>query len=143
MYSEDHEKEMRRLDREHGRIGIHMITARTVLLFCKAAFYLLLGIAAVTFSARANAADIAMMPNQAGGEIVLTNAQVPSCPDLYLLAYSRGWDGTMITGCWIVGERHVLIRWTETQTVKLFLITQFTVIGQEPEARPAAREFRL
>lgn len=111
--------------------------------YARALLFVLLGIAAVTFSARANAADIAMMPNQAGGEIVLTNAQVPSCPDLYLLAYSRGWDGTMITGCWIVGERHVLIRWTETQTVKLFLITQFTVIGQEPEARPAAREFRL
>lgn len=89
---------------------------------------------AMIYARTAAAADLAEMPNAAGGEITLTNDK-GSCPDLYLLAYSRGYDGTVITGCWLPGTRYVLIKWSESGEVKLFAYDQFTpLVRQVPAA---------
>lgn len=95
---------------------------------------IVLAILAILFSTRANAADIAEMPNAAGGEITLTSDK-GSCPDLYLLAYSRGYDGTVITGCWLPGTRYVLIKWSESGEVKLFAYDQFTPLVRQVPAK--------
>jgi hypothetical protein len=89
---------------------------------------------AMIYARTANATDIAAMPNAAGGEIVLTTDR-GGCPDLYLLAYSRGDNGTVITGCWLPGTRYVLIKWSESGIVKLFAYDQFTpLVRQVPAA---------
>jgi len=134
----------------HGgerEVAIHLDNLRVsksqrIANYARAILFVLLGIAAVTFSARARAADVAWMPNQAGGEIVLTTEK-GSCSEPYLLAYSRGDDGTVITGCWLPGTRAVLIRWSESGTIKMFGYEQFTTPQQAPASRPAVREFGL
>lgn len=89
---------------------------------------------AMIYARTANATDIAAMPNAAGGEIVLTTDR-GGCPDLYLLAYSRGDNGTVITGCWLPGSRYVLIKWSESGVIKLFAYDQFTpLVRQVPAA---------
>lgn len=102
----------------------------------------LLALAVIFFANDSQAGDIAWMPNAVGGEIVLTNDQ-GSCSDLYLLAYSRGPDGTVITGCWLIGTRYVMIRWSESQRVVLFKPEQFQAFDV-PVVAPAKRtEMRL
>jgi hypothetical protein len=110
----------------------------------QAAATCLLAIALIVLGMRtANARDLLWMPNAVGGEIVLTNVS-KSCPPEYLLAYSRGPDGTVITGCWLIGERYVMIRWSESQRVVLFKPEQFHSFDVEPAVAPTARpEMRL
>ncbi|MDQ8050694.1 hypothetical protein [Luteibacter sp.] len=127
------------LDPIHREIKLHLDHLRTtaserVANYARALLYVLLGISALTYASTANAADIAAMPNAAGGEIVLTTDR-GNCPDLYLLAYSRGDNGTVITGCWLPGTRYVLIKWSETGAIKLFAYDQFTpLVRQVPAA---------
>lgn len=135
------------LDPIHRDIKLHLDHLRTaaserIANYARALLYVLLGIAALTYASTASAADIAWMPNAVGGEIVLTNDQ-GSCSDLYLLAYSRGPDGTVITGCWLIGTRYVMIRWSESQRVVLFKPEQFQAFDV-PVVAPAKRtEMRL
>lgn len=131
--------EERRQHRELHDNRLQTDSARRIAMICKAIMFILLGAASVIFSARAEARDLAYMPNQAGGEIVLTTSATPACAKGYLLAYSRGDDGTVITGCWLLGENYVLIKWTLTGAVKLFRTGDFTPFGIEPTATPKER----
>ena len=64
--------------------------------------------------------------NNAGGEIQLTNE---SCRDdsSYLRAYSYASNGTMLEGCWYLGENETMVRvvWTHTNGFRAAYETRF------------------
>ena len=41
------------------------------------------------------------------------------------VALSRGYDGTLISGCWIFRDPYVWVRWTASGTVKAFKVEDF------------------
>lgn len=107
--------------------------------YAKAAFYLAISAAALVYSAGANARNLAFIPNQAGGEIVLTTAETAACPKGSLLAFSRGDNGMVITGCWVPSESYVLIKWIRSGSVKMFDIQDFRLFDEE-QRNPVARQ---
>lgn len=100
-------------------------------------------LASLFFYGTANARDLAYLPNQAGGEIVLTTSASPGCTKGQMLAYSRGQDGTTITGCWLAGENYVLIRWSATGTIKLFRYEDFEILPRPMPGQPPKPDMRL
>lgn len=93
--------------------------------------------ASAFFSGPAAAKELAYMPNQAGGEIVLTTDKIKSC-DGNRLAFSRTNAGDVITGCWFAEGHYVTIRWSESGNLKVFLISNFQLFEEPVEPHPTA-----
>lgn len=96
----------------------------------KSIMFILLGIAALTYSARANANNLATIPNAAGGEIILTDLTSSNCDSGTHIALSRSGDGTLISGCWVLSAPYVWVLWTDSGTVKVFKADDFTPVRQ-------------
>jgi hypothetical protein len=102
--------------------------------YARAIMFILIGVAALLFSARVSAEQLAHMPNQAGGDIVLTTDRLPSCGG-NLLAWSHAPGGEVITGCWFAEGSYVTIRWSGTGTLRVFRIADFTLFRPEPNGQ--------
>ena len=83
-------------------------------IICQALMFLALGIAAMTYANKAHAKEVAYMPNEAGGEIILTD-QRGKCPAGQRIVLGRGASGRMIHGCYTFSTsgRFVLVNWAD------------------------------
>lgn len=123
------------LHEDHLRMGrsVRLLNA------AKAILFILLGIAAVTFSARAEARDLLWMPNDAGGEIVLTNARIPRCGEARVVI-ARAAGGRALVGCWAYTDSgYVAARFGDD--LRMWKLEYFRMF--EPVKAPARRELRL
>lgn len=102
--------------------------------YARAILFIALGIAALLFSSRVSAEELAYMPNQAGGEIVLTTDKLPSCAG-NMLVWSRAPGGHVITGCWFAEGHYVTIKWSSTGNLRVFRIADFTLFSPEPRGQ--------
>lgn len=98
--------------------------------YAQSILFVLLGIAALIYSTTARARDLASMPNQAGGEIVLTD--IPANTGSSHVVYSRAPNGDTIFGRWTAGKRYVVVVWDDTGTVKLFDYSDFRSLTKPP-----------
>lgn len=133
-----HEAAMRRLDRDHGIAQLVIARIKAFTSLGKCFMYLCFGIAAVTYANTAAARDLAYMPNQAGGEIVLTDVPSAVCTAPARVAYSRGEAGDLIAGCWYAMENYVHIKWHGGST-RVFRYSQFTAFDQPAVRVPDMR----
>lgn len=102
--------------------------------YARAIMFVLIGVAALLFSARVSAEQLAHMPNQAGGDIVLTTDRLPSCAG-NMLVWSRAPGGHVITGCWFAEGHYVTIKWSGTGNLRVFRIADFTLFSPEPRGQ--------
>lgn len=77
------------------------------------------------FLAPAHAAELAYLPNEAGGQIVLTDTTIALCDD-GPVAFARAADGETIYGCWAPGENFVTVRWA-TGKISTYPVADFTL----------------
>lgn len=64
----------------------------------------------IVISSQARAAEVAFLPNQTGGQIVLTDVEVTLCPNARV-AYARSADGTTTWGCWNGTPNFISVDW--------------------------------
>lgn len=80
----------------------------------------------IALSFNAQAETWARSRNDAGGEIQLTNE---ACRDdsNYLRAYSYGSNGSMLEGCWHIGDNETMVRvvWTHVNGIRSSYETRF------------------
>ena len=74
---------------------------------------------------QAQAKVLAISPNDAKGEIVLTDITVDLCGNNYM-AYTTAPTATTIYGCWWNDERMVHITYDNYQTFRSYPINTFT-----------------
>lgn len=85
----------------------------------------------------AHAAELARLPNQAGGEIVLTDARVKTCPDGWPVAIGRAGSGQTSFGCWTYTETgYVYVRWSDGD-VRMYPLLDFEFLEMPPARRSA------
>lgn len=119
-----HNSILRHLDREHGKLALQTQRVRQVLFACKAAMYLLLGIAALTYANSAHAAELAYLPNKANGEIVLTDASSEACPAGSLIVIARARTGKTAIGCWAYSDPYVYVQWADGE-LSMYRLDEF------------------
>lgn len=73
---------------------------------------LLVGLAAVISSCHPAYADEMFTKNQAGGELVLTDAPCPDQPKLSA-AHTRLSTGKQLAGCWVIVNGAVHVMWKD------------------------------
>lgn len=78
--------------------------------------------------ASAEAATIATMPNQAGGEIALMDIPCADREGMFVVV-GRAGTGATVRGCWVFDEPYVVVKW-ETDQVSMFHYSQFTLTGK-------------
>jgi hypothetical protein len=130
------EQELRRnteLHADHLQLG----RALRVRHYATAAMFVMLGIASLVFASGANAAELARLPNQAGGEIVLTDARAKACPPEWPVAIGRTGSGQTVSGCWTYTETgYVYVRWSDGD-VRMYPLLDFEFLVQPPARRSA------
>lgn len=85
------------------------------------------------FLAPAHAAELAYLPNQAGGQIVLTDVKPDACSGR-AIAFARTSDGNTLYGCWTPGERFITIEWSDGD-FRTYPIADFELY-RAPDDRP-------
>lgn len=75
-------------------------------------------------------ADSWAMPNQAGGEIVLTDRKCPGHPKL-LEAYNYGTAGRSLSGCWTVIDNMVHVVWEDSGRRYTYPLENFYVKSKD------------
>lgn len=73
-------------------------------------------------------AAIAFMPNDAGGEIVLTTEVPAACEGYNGFAYTTAPGQPTVPGCWTFDDRNVHIKWLLDGVVRSYPIGAFTKI---------------
>ena len=71
----------------------------------------------------AQAGTIAMMKNNAGGMIVLTDAK---CDKKSLVVYANAGNGQTMFGCWFADDNFVFIRWNDGD-VSTYPFSEWTI----------------
>ena len=71
----------------------------------------------------AQAGTVAMMKNNAGGMIVLTDVK---CDKKSLVVYANADNGKTMFGCWFADDNFVFIRWNDGET-RTYPLTDWTV----------------
>lgn len=126
---QQHDMQMESAEAERNERSL-ITTFSAIRHIAAALMFVLLGIAAIVFSARAEARDLLWMPNQAGGEIVLTDVTSPGCKAGMHMAFGRSGSGDLITGCWAYSESgYVLVRW-DVGSTKVFKLTDFLTFDE-------------
>ena len=75
-------------------------------------------------------ADSWAMPNQAGGEIVLTDRKCPGYPKL-LEAYNYSGGGKSQSGCWTVIDNMVHVVWEDSSRRYTYSLDSFYVKSKD------------
>lgn len=73
----------------------------------------LLMLAAALAASPAYAERIASLPNEGGGEVVLTTSKPAMCGGQQLLAITTHREGHVLRGCWSVEAGYALIDWRD------------------------------
>jgi len=109
----------------------------TFKLACQGLMFLMLGLAALSYSNKAKAEEFAFVSNEAGGEIVLTD-QRGNCSKDWLVVLSRTGGGSLLSGCWSVskGGKYIVVNWSDGDT-SMYLLTDFTLFNDESFIEPA------
>lgn len=123
-----HNRDMRDLDREHGKAALDAHRFRMALFAAKAIMYACIGIAALIYSTSAHAAQVAFLENAAGGKIYLTDVQSTAdhCDNAYV-AYSTSPEGKMMFDCWMADGEVILVRWSDG-AVSGYAFSQFQIM---------------
>lgn len=86
-------------------------------------------LALLTLALPASAEIIAVSPNAAGGEIILTNDK-GSCDDGEFIVLGRSEGGQVITGCWQFIRPYVAVTWTDGDK-RLYDAGKFKIIEED------------
>lgn len=98
-------------------------------------------IAALAVAAPAHAAEIAWMPNEAGGEVILTNDRTADCGARLHLAVARSNDGDVFRGCWTYTETGYVYA-VFGEKVRMWKLTDFKLF-EYPNQQTAPRGVSL
>lgn len=89
-----------------------------------------------------SARTIATMPNEAGGEVRLTNIPCPTKEKEQLIAYAIGKGGVVITGCFtLISDDEVLVLY-DSGDLRIYPLESFTLKEQKKAPKtPTTRPF--
>lgn len=113
----------------------------TVLLgLARAAMFVMLGIAAMTYAQKAAATEVAYAPTEAGGQIILTDQRGKCEADSYI-SLLRAPGGSFLTGCWTISdsERYIIVLWSDGDS-RMYLATSFIMF--QGSTIPELKEYR-
>ena len=80
---------------------------------------------ALLFTFNAQAAVVATMPNQSGGQMVLTDAVCKASPKLWTMFGYTG-NGEILSGCWTAEGNMVVVVWQDGD-IRRYPISAFTL----------------